>query len=376
VALVDLTGHPLVPIGPGYGCPFNSTPGSASQVANAVGAAVISIGQVITADGGSHTIDTTGSSSLGWRTGTCTFASASTTVKVGLAAVDTAAGPPGRAVNVADTITFDVSKTMIGGGGGIVTQSWQTHVPDAGTKTIANGDLVAFCVQMTARGGTDSIGQGFLNNAEQSRPSVTSFTGGLYSSVTNVPNTIITFADGAIGYFYAGEVFSVLTNRSFSSGEYGQLFNLPFPLKIHGLYAWMAVASSAADADLVLYSAPLSTPVAEKTVSVDSNTITTLSGRRMTLLFATPYTYIANSDVAVAIKPTAGLSATAYYKTLASATHRVTGPFGTSSYGVTRSSGAFANANASLDHYFIGLLAGAFDAGGAGGGGGFSGFVG
>ena len=29
-------------------------------------------------------------------------------------------------------------------------------MPDAGSKTIANGDLVAVCVQMTARGGVDS----------------------------------------------------------------------------------------------------------------------------------------------------------------------------------------------------------------------------
>jgi hypothetical protein len=197
----------------------------------------------------------------------------------------------------------------------------------------------------------------------------------VYTVATNAPNAIITFADGAIGYFYAGEVFSAMANRAFSTGEYGQLFNLPFPLKIHGLYTWMSVAGGTTDADMVLYSAPLSTPVAEKTVSLDSNTISATTARRVTVLFATPYTYAANSDVAIALKPTSGTNTTIYYKTLASAAHRVTSPFGTGSYGVTRSSGAFANANASLDHYLMGLLVGAFDAGG-GGGGSFSGFVG
>jgi len=382
MALVALTGQPLIPIGAGI---FNilpsAAPGSSSQVANAVNSAVISIGHVVTSDGGSHTIDTTGSSSLGWCTGTSTFASASTTVKVGLAAVDTAAGPAGRAVNVADVITFDVSKTLIGGGGGIVSGAWQTHVPDTGTKTIANGDLVAFCVQMTARGGTDSIAQSVINNAGQSRPNVTTLSGGVYTAVNAVPNTVITFADGALGYFYAGEMFSAIASRSFNSGssprEYGQLFNLPFSLKIYGLYGWMNFISAAADADLVLYSAPLSgTPVAEKTVSLDVNTLQIISARRISVLFATPYTYAANTDIAVIIKPTTATSTTAHYKTFASATHRVCDPYGTSGYGVMRTTGAFTNANASLDNYLVGLLAGAFDAGGGSSSGSFSGFVG
>src|SRR5580765_2732288 len=98
MTLVALPGTPLVPIGPGFTYPRDNLISGLSTLVNAAEAAMIMIGHVITSDGNSHTINTSGSSSFGWRTGTSTFANASTTVKVGLAAVDTAAGPPGRAV--------------------------------------------------------------------------------------------------------------------------------------------------------------------------------------------------------------------------------------------------------------------------------------
>jgi hypothetical protein len=69
------------------------------------------------------------------------------------------------------------------------------------------------------------------------------------------------------------------------------------------------------------------------------------------------------------LKP-GGTKITAYYKTLGAAGHRATDPWGTAGYGISRASGAFANANSSLDHYYIGLLVSALDdavsAGGAG----------
>ena len=375
MALVALPGTPFVPIGPGLAAPSSAAPGGSSQLANTVGGAVICIGHVVTSDGGSHTINTTGSSSLGWRAGTTTFASASTTVKVGLAAVDTAAGPPGRAVNVADVITFDVSKSLIGGGGGITTGAWQTHVPDTGSKVIANGDLVAFCVQMTARGGTDSVAVGCLSTAAHLIPSVTTYASPSYSAVSSVPDVIIAFSDGAIGFFYLGEVYNTISNTLWHSGstnaEYGQLFNLPFPMKIYGIYGWLNLSAGNADTEVVLYSAPLSgTPVAEQTKMLDANTILRTGATRFVALFNSPYAYNANTDIAAVFKP-GSTSIIAYYKTLANAAHRIADVFGTSGYGISRltgATGAFANANSDLDHYYIGLLAGAFDAGGGGGG--------
>ncbi|WP_210161862.1 hypothetical protein, partial [Bradyrhizobium elkanii] len=53
------------------------------------------IGRMRTSDGNSHTIDTTGSSAIGWRNIGVVFSSGTTVLNVGLAAVDTTNGSPG-----------------------------------------------------------------------------------------------------------------------------------------------------------------------------------------------------------------------------------------------------------------------------------------
>jgi hypothetical protein len=109
MALVSLGGcQPTMLIGgilSVSGIPTTTTTATTLDAANE---AVIYIGHMWWEDGGSHTVDTSGSSSLNWRTTTVTFANAGTRVKVGLADVVNAAGPPARAVNVSDVITFDV----------------------------------------------------------------------------------------------------------------------------------------------------------------------------------------------------------------------------------------------------------------------------
>lgn len=347
-----------------------AAPASALQTVtiDAVSEAMIFIGRVETSDGASHTIDTTGSSSIGWRTSTVTFANAGTTMLVGIAAVDTANGPPARAVNVADVITFDVVGAFVGGGGGVTTAAWQASVPTTGTKTIANGDLVAVCFQMTTRAGADSILASYVPVAQASnRPVVTSFTGSTYAALTAVPDVLITFSDGATGWISGSLIASSINTRTWNSSsgtkEYGQLYQLPFPTKIYGVYGWQVLT---ADCDVVLYSDPLGgSPVAEKTISFDLNTVGSASGRYFESWFDAPYTTTTDQLIGAVFKPGAS-NVGSYYKTLNAAGHRVADPWGTVGYGISRSSGAFVNANSSLDHYFIGLIAGAFDNGGGG----------
>src|SRR4029077_18552330 len=110
--------------------------------------------------------------------------------------------------------------TMTGGSGEITANAWQSHVPDNGSKTIASGDLVAFCLQMTARGGSDLVNTStpFLGFAEN-RPGVTTFTSATYTGIATVPNCIITFSDGAIGFMQGCDVFSTANVRNFNSGS-------------------------------------------------------------------------------------------------------------------------------------------------------------
>jgi hypothetical protein len=362
MSLVALDGTPLVAIGqPFIPGSVLGLPGATSLLQDAAKEACIMHGHIITDDGGSHTIDTTGSSSLGWRAGAVTLANAGTTFKVGLAALDTANGPPARAANASDVITLDVSGSYTSAAAPTA-NAWNQKVPDSGTKTIANGDLVAFCTQMTARGGADAVntsnGTGVVGVP---RPGVTGFVGGSYADAGTPPNAVITFSDGHLGWFYGGAVFATAsTGQSFNNtgtNEYGNLFQLPFPVKIYGLYAACNVAG---DTDFVLYSDPLGTPASAKSVSVDLNVISTSQARYSSYLFASPYTTTANKPVAAIVKPTSATSVQFVYKTYNAAAHQVTEMCGTNGYAVNRASGAFAAQNSSKDRFAIGLLVGAF----------------
>lgn len=366
MAIVALDGQFCVPIGLGYH--IAGTPSSSVTTIDATNEAVIMIGYIATSDQGSHTIDTTGSSSIGWRTQSVTFANAGTTAVVGLADVDATAGPPARAVNSTDVITFDVSRSMTGGGGGVTSNQWQEHVPTAGTKTVAHGDFIAMAIQLTARAGADSIAVTTETTAvTQHRPQVTSFLGGSYAATTTVPNMIITFSDGALGYFHATETYTSINTRTWNSGdaikEYGQLFALPFPVSIYGLYGHL---DADANCDMVLYSDPLGTPVAERTVSIDLNTVASTNARRLALLFPTPYSATAGQEIGAVFKPGASNVSTSY-KTQFSAAHRVVFPSGVNGFGISRDTGAFADANSGQDNYYIGLIVGGFSDGAGGG---------
>lgn len=367
MAFANLPGGFAVPIGPNPNITSGLSIGGLTM--DAANEAAIFYGRIKTADGASHTIDTTGSSSIGWRAGGVTFANAGSTMKVGIAAVNATVGPPGRAANVADVITFDVAAVFTGGGGGISASVWNSSVPTEGTKTIADGDLVAVALQMTARAGADSVAiNGPTSPTAFHLPSVTQFLGGSYAIQSQLPNIIITFSDGTIGWLHGSEIIgasngSTTWNSGSATKEYGQLYDLPFPCKVYGLYGTI---DPDADLDVVLYSDPLGTPVPERTVAIDANWAAIANPRKFHVLFPTPYEVAANQKIGAVFKP-GGSSVVAQFKTLANAAHRVADPWGTSGYGISRASGAFANVNSSLDHYYIGLLVGGFEVGGAAG---------
>jgi len=359
MSLADFPGGFCVPYG-SFAMMSNSLP-----VINATAAVIDAVNEA------AIYIDTSGSSSIGWLCSLATFANAGTTVKVGIGDVDMTNGPPGRAVNVADVITMDVFRSMVGGSGDI-TAAWKEHVPTSGSKTIAHGQLVALSVQMTARGGSDAIRLGASTTSSSvGGVYLTSFASSTYSAVTAVPNAVITYSDGTLGWFFGADIATLIQVRTYNSGsspnEYGQLFIPSVPMRIAGLFCWV---DPDADFDLNLYSDPLGTPVRERFTSHDPNVAPAATGRRFVTIFDSPYDADAGEAIAITVKPTSVTGVATYFKTLHNAAYRVTDPMGATGYGVSRASGAFANANSSLDHYYLGLLLGGGDDGTGGGGGG------
>jgi len=139
----------------------------------------------------------------------------------------------------------------------------------------------------------------------------------------------------------------------------------PFPVRAHGIVTGCDLAGAT---DLVLYSTPLGTPVAEKTISVALQTVgTSTSAGDGRFPFSSSFDLAANTDYVVSIKPTSATNVSVRYKTFDAAAHQGSEPLGTNCYAVNRSTGSFAAQNSSKDRFAIGLLVGAFDVGGSGG---------
>lgn len=363
----------------GIGLTSVTSTASVLDAAASGGDAVVWAGRIELASGPgtSKTLDTSGSSRIWFYAGSTTFSNAGTTVRVGLADVDATNGPPVRAANTAGAVDFDVFAALVGGTDTITGNAWNNFAPTSGTKTINYNQFVALAIQMVSRGGSDSVqvrsGAPAVSNATLAfhEPAMTSYIDAAYASGGLYPNAVIVFSDGTLGWFYGSELVNFPATRTWNSSsspsEYGQLYQYPFPVSVTGAYV---AVDPDADFSVNLYSDPLGTPVAERTVAVDANQTAAASSRYGRFAFTTAYTVPANTPFAIVLTP-GGSNISTSYRTLGHADHRAADFAGTNSYGVSRSggTGAFANANSSLDAYYVGPMVGGFDDGAGGGGG-------
>lgn len=216
---------------------------------------------------------------------------------------------------------------------------------------------------MTARGGADTINIGCLNNpggAAGGRPTVTSFLSAAYATNGSLPLFVVVASDGKLGFIFGCTVVNTITGTAFNSGsspnERGNVMVMPFAGKVHGIIYSCAVAGATSDFDLVLYSDPLGTPTAQKTVSIDANAVPATAHTFGAVLFSSPYTFTTGQTLAAIYKPTTVNSITPSFMTLNNASHMKALTLGTNGYAVNRSSGAFGVQNSNLDRYQIGML--------------------
>jgi hypothetical protein len=330
------------------------------------------IGQIWWEGGGSHTVDTTGSSSIGWSNGNGTFNNAGTSYKVGLASVDMSNGPVGRPVNSTGTPTLDVAAVYTGGGGGVTSNVWNESVPTTGTKTIAHGDLVAVCMYMATRGGSDNVQVRCINTPgfNTSLPQVGIYSAG-FSPQNVLTNCAIRASDGTRGYFIGGQMLVGANTQSWNNTstpkEYGNIIQVPYPCKAYGAICFAGVG---ADFDLVLYEDPFGTPTSRASVSIDSNTVWSSGTSILEAMFTTGFgfTLAANTPYAISMKPTTASNMNLSYFTFGNSGLQTSVPGGDSGYAVSRNTGAFSAQNSQKDRFWMGLLVGGGDTGSAGGG--------
>jgi hypothetical protein len=273
--------------------------------------------------GGSKTLSAAGGGSIVWPCFSVTFADGSTTFRVGVQDVDLATG--------LEDGTFDVHGELTGGGGGIAVGLNNTAMT-SGTKTIANGDLIAIVMEMPARAGADDVRPAVMNSPLLPLGSGTLFpygttdSGSGPSKAATHPAVTIIFDDGTLGWVPGRAAthawWITAADINFGSGstpdEYAAVFALPYAATIDAIGVGMSDVDAGDDIELILYSDPLGTPSAVLTVTIDPDVVRTGGGGTAIVwpYFTpiTPTTLTAGATYAVAMRPTtANLSDWRYY---------------------------------------------------------------
>jgi hypothetical protein len=199
--------------------------------------------------------------------GAVTFANAGTTIRVGLQDLSTSAGP-----GTQPDASFDVYGDLVGATDTITTNTWKTVTMSSGTKTLSNSDLVGIVLDMTGRGGADSVIIRALEGASLSTspshfPGENTFVAAWSATtVSGTPIALIEFDDGTLGVIEGTWPLSNMTSHAYVNAdnpdEKGLLFQFPTERKVDAYHGMLYMANSAADFTIQIYSDPLGTPAA------------------------------------------------------------------------------------------------------------------
>jgi hypothetical protein len=340
---------------------------------NAAGESASMIGYIhlSTGPGTSKTISAAGSGKIHFSPNAVVFADAGTNFRVGLQDVDAATG-------IEDT-TYDVRGDLTGGGGGIVTNTLCTVTMGTGTKTVNHGDMIAAVFEMTTRGGVDSV---TVNSIGPGNIPYGTFDNGSGPTKAGVGTLcLIEFDDGTIGYFAPVTNCYTASTTSFNSGstpdEHALIFQVPVPVTICGIVAYMGEFDTTETGNFKIYTTPTGTPSATATIAFDPDMVfTDANGLLVYAYIPAGLSLSAATDYAVAYEATSAGNRTIRQATYPSANCRAMFPFGTTMLGASRSNGAGAFGSTSTTVFpALGILVSSVDDGTAGGGGGGGSFT-
>lgn len=311
------------------------------------------IGQMYLQDGsGSKTISSAGGK-IHWRTGTVTWATAGTTVRVGIQDLSTTTSP-GQGDG-----TFDVYADLVQG---VDTLTSSTITPTAmtnGTKTIAHGDLIAVAFNMSTRNGADSVitqsfAAGFSPISYQTPATMLGTP--TFARQNSLPNIIVEFDDGTIGWIAMScPILGGSTTLAFNvntgvADEYGNVFTVPVPMTAAGITTTIQPTSVSADFELCLYSDPMNSPVlVGSAIAVDATQMGNGANNSGTAayLFSTPQVLKPGITYAITVRPTTTNNVSICYTSVGASNQWQPFTLGDSCYAIARidNSGAFTDYN-------------------------------
>lgn len=311
-----------------------------------------------------------------FQTGTVTWATAGTSLQVGLQHVDTVNGPPGRGDG-----TFQVSKTLVQGTDTITTGAEIVATMSTGTLSVSHGDLIAVQFLMTVKNGSDQVVINGLGGPQNGAvwPFADAQISGSWSRQNPLPMVVIEFDDGTIGTLEGCLPPATTTAESYATGtnpnERGNIFQVPWDCKISGYWVTGQFNAATEDFTIQLYSTPTGvTPasVSGSSLTVAGETLNNIAAIAPTLIMLPAEVSLSkNTDYCVAIVANSTGSVVIRNMALGTSAAMALVSGGTTLKKATRngSSGAFSATAGTF--YPMGVVISSFDDGtGSGGGGG------
>lgn len=282
---------------------------TANQICDATGESATAIGQLHISDKGAS--KSMAGATLWFRTGSSTFANAGSNFRVGIQDL--------AATGLEDG-TFDIYKDFTGGGGVLLSNTWQGHVLNTGSKTVSHGDLIAISFEMTVRAGVDSVGIQYASNSvpasSKGFPYGTVDTGaGPTKSTTVLPIALIQFADGTFGRIDNSWAWTDPDQDTASTtNQTGIYFVAPFTGTIDKVIFGVTDSVATTDmATITFWGTPLGTPTSLATLSVQGQNRATVSAVRNEFFrFPTPISVTAGLEYAITVHTTVGSINTAF----------------------------------------------------------------
>lgn len=288
-----------------------------------------------------------GGCSISWRAGTISgFAGGDDSIQIGIQDLGTTTTP------AQPDETFGVSGTFVGNVDPPTTAAWNISdmETDGDDTSYSQGDLIAIVWNLSACNGCSVVATGATSSASSHIPGSALKTGGTWAALASViPNAVITFDDGTLGWIDGSVIFSTTgTSGNFNTGstpdEIGMCFTVPTVWRVDALYA-NVLAAAGADAEIILYrDATTATPVAMKTIAFDDDFVSAASSLRLNIFGIAEQILKPGVTYAVTLRPTTANNNATVQQVLGNAAHQAAWG-GTTAYGCSRSdnAGAFSS---------------------------------
>lgn len=245
---------------------------------------------------------------IGFLSGTTTWANASSTLRLGFQSVSASGGIPAQPDGSWSGAYIDI----VPGTTAIASSAWNNIALATGSSSLTHGDYVAIVFDLTAKAGSDSVVIASKDSLSQS--TVNYYNGSAWLTLSvGTPCVTIVADDGTIGTFVNTQPFTLLSgvgsySDSSNPDSFGIIFRTPFGCKCSGAQMACRFVDNTANALISLYSDPLALaggPTLMASATVTAKQQAAANTHRVSDHEFSEQALAANTDYALVVKATA-----------------------------------------------------------------------